>query len=379
MTKILKGNIKGRLIMILKPQYYDDFRCIADKCSFTCCMEWKINIDKETRKKYDELGIEYKVDKDGNAYMPFNECNKCKMLDENGLCSIVKKHGVDYLSYTCDKFPRIYNRRGDDIMECGLSNACPAVLDFFMKLEEPMEFMLYETESGEEGNKTNDNILPVRDFAIDLMQIRDFPLWIRLYILFMIFDNACNETSAEKLEGVISTYNSVDNLLKIYKQLTEIDYEYNKLLDIRNNLFNSVNSNYKDKLFYKKYIENYYEKPTYIDEIMGENKFERFDDWFSKYDNFMENVMINMIFNEVLIAGEDLLDTIYVMLLQQVLIKHTVLLNWCESEQISEINIVEITAYYGRILGHNNNAVTYVRKLCSDGDLNKGSLFWLLR
>ena len=29
----------------MKPDYYEDFTCIADRCSFTCCREWKIGVD----------------------------------------------------------------------------------------------------------------------------------------------------------------------------------------------------------------------------------------------------------------------------------------------------------------------------------------------
>ena len=32
----------------MKPDYYEDFTCIADRCSFTCCREWKIGVDEDT-------------------------------------------------------------------------------------------------------------------------------------------------------------------------------------------------------------------------------------------------------------------------------------------------------------------------------------------
>ena len=36
----------------IKPNYYDRFTCIADKCTFTCCQEWKIAVDNETNRKW---------------------------------------------------------------------------------------------------------------------------------------------------------------------------------------------------------------------------------------------------------------------------------------------------------------------------------------
>ena len=31
-----------------QPDYYNNFKCIADKCSITCCQEWKIAVDDAT-------------------------------------------------------------------------------------------------------------------------------------------------------------------------------------------------------------------------------------------------------------------------------------------------------------------------------------------
>ena len=38
---------------VLKPFYYDDFKCIAGDCIDNCCqIQWKITIDEKTYKKY---------------------------------------------------------------------------------------------------------------------------------------------------------------------------------------------------------------------------------------------------------------------------------------------------------------------------------------
>ena len=40
---------------IRKPEYYDEFVCTANKCPFTCCREWKIEVDNETNEKWKKL------------------------------------------------------------------------------------------------------------------------------------------------------------------------------------------------------------------------------------------------------------------------------------------------------------------------------------
>lgn len=39
-------------IVTLKPQYMNEFQCTGSACSDTCCSGWKVNIDKQTYKKY---------------------------------------------------------------------------------------------------------------------------------------------------------------------------------------------------------------------------------------------------------------------------------------------------------------------------------------
>ena len=42
-------------MIIRKPEYYDEFVCTANKCPFTCCREWKIEVDNETNEKWKKL------------------------------------------------------------------------------------------------------------------------------------------------------------------------------------------------------------------------------------------------------------------------------------------------------------------------------------
>ena len=43
----------------MKPDYYDEFQCIADACSLTCCQEWKIAVDRKTAAAFGTLYIYY--------------------------------------------------------------------------------------------------------------------------------------------------------------------------------------------------------------------------------------------------------------------------------------------------------------------------------
>lgn len=69
---------------MIKPNYYDDFSCIANRCSFTCCQEWDITNDDGT-------------------IITLDDHRMCPHLLENKLCSLVVEQGgeciVEDLSY----------------------------------------------------------------------------------------------------------------------------------------------------------------------------------------------------------------------------------------------------------------------------------------
>ena len=76
----------------IKPDYYDRFTCIADKCTFTCCQEWKIAVDNETNRKWkkkyppQEVKVQrknlsaYTTKKDGGRVIRLDEEHKCPFL-----------------------------------------------------------------------------------------------------------------------------------------------------------------------------------------------------------------------------------------------------------------------------------------------------------
>ena len=41
-------------INMLKISGYNDFKCTANKCKFTCCEGWDINIDKDTYERWEK-------------------------------------------------------------------------------------------------------------------------------------------------------------------------------------------------------------------------------------------------------------------------------------------------------------------------------------
>lgn len=113
---------------------YNDFECAADACPNTCCADWRIKIDEKAYQKMvdnqDRLGVpaEEWIEKEDNIYTArLDENGRCLMLDENNLCSIVRKLGPEYLCVTCMGYPRRLRIFGS-VIEGYLNMSCPEVI-----------------------------------------------------------------------------------------------------------------------------------------------------------------------------------------------------------------------------------------------------------
>ena len=111
---------------VLKPFYYDDFKCIAGDCIDNCChAEWEISIDKRTYKKYRKLKgqlgnkinsniTRVRSNRDNLRYGKIKlKNNGCSLLSEEGLCTIHAQLGEKYLCNTCKIYPRDINKYGE--------------------------------------------------------------------------------------------------------------------------------------------------------------------------------------------------------------------------------------------------------------------------
>lgn len=117
-------------MQIIKPKYFDKFRCIADQCPDTCCAGWDVEVDDSSAEEYkSETGrlkeyFKRYLTRDEDGYIFTLTDGRCPMLDKNGLCLIQLEKGENNVCETCRLFPRYYDDYGD-IRETGLGLGCP--------------------------------------------------------------------------------------------------------------------------------------------------------------------------------------------------------------------------------------------------------------
>ncbi|MBO7425721.1 MAG: flagellin lysine-N-methylase [Clostridiales bacterium] len=117
-----------------RPNYYDDFKCIADACKHTCCAGWEIDVDEDSMEVYDDIPYIKKHIKD-SSFILEGPSERCPFLLENGLCDLILKYGEDILCDICTDHPRFRNYEGDNEY-LGLGLCCEAACDLILNRED---------------------------------------------------------------------------------------------------------------------------------------------------------------------------------------------------------------------------------------------------
>ena len=112
------------------PPYYRKFKCIADRCTHSCCIGWEIDIDADELSAYRAMSGEAGelvraaiVSDAQGAHFALQANGRCALLDERGLCRLITAAGETALCEICREHPRFYNDVGCR-WECGLGVAC---------------------------------------------------------------------------------------------------------------------------------------------------------------------------------------------------------------------------------------------------------------
>ena len=159
------------------PNYYKNFKCIADRCKHSCCIGWEIDIDEDTMDLYNSLEGEFaeKIREnivDDIPHFILKEGERCPFLNQKGLCDIICELGDGALCDICYLHPRFSNFY-EDFTETGLGLCC----------EEAVKIILMENEKFSIPLPTamkNSEFFREREEVFDILQNRTITVYERL-------------------------------------------------------------------------------------------------------------------------------------------------------------------------------------------------------
>lgn len=192
------------------PSYYKRFKCIADRCKNSCCIDWEIDIDDKTYEKYISIGGYLKeniAESEGCRYFKLKN-GRCPHLLANGLCRIIIDYGDDHITDICREHPRFYNCLSDRL-EVGLGLVCEEAARII--IEDDGCFSLEKIgECRDEQNECDFDALPERDYIIALILESDKTLIEKLKMLENKYSINVNIHSINEWLGILSELEILD-------------------------------------------------------------------------------------------------------------------------------------------------------------------------
>lgn len=217
------------------PDYYEKFKCIADKCEDTCCAGWQIVIDEESLEKYKKIKGDYIwkvmscVDWEEGVFRQ-DKAKRCAFLNEKNLCDLYTNAGEESLCKTCREYPR-HTEEFDGVREITLSISCPVVAKMLMERLDPVQFITVEKPEEEEKEDFGDfdpflfSILEdARKELIEIIQNREIPIKERaVLVLAMAHDmqGRINRSDMFDCSNVIEKYKTEKARVYIHNYLAQ--------------------------------------------------------------------------------------------------------------------------------------------------------------
>lgn len=310
-------------MILIKPDYYDTFKCKADKCTDNCCIGWEIDIDEKTNELYKNINGEFgrylnsHIDRNGETpFFILDKDERCSLLDENNLCRIISTLGENHLCDICRLHPR-FVWDFENIKEIGLGLCCERTCEILLEKKESTTFVEENdnTPSDDNTEPLLSPLLKIQTAVFELIRNKYISLEQRLNSLAFFssltqkyFDNSRFKEAALcfKPNNNAKSFN-VFPFLELLPKLEIMDNKWKEILAELKNKFNEIISAEKS-----------------------------FDSTFKENEIIYENITSYFIFRYFLgaVYDEDIFSTLMFAYFSVKIIKMCDILKWLENKNV---------------------------------------------
>lgn len=211
------------------PDYYNDFKCIADRCQHNCCIGWEIDIDDDTFEYYKGVDSDFGkrlrdniINQDDCNCFKLTENERCPFLNKNNLCDIILNLSEGALCQICTDHPRFRNFYSDRT-EVGLGLCCEEAAKLILTKQDKTKIVKIDNdELAEELNDFEKSFFNKRNECFEYFQNRNLQIKERM----SLYNHYC---SKEFLQKYLSL-EILDNNWKVI--MTELSECYDDIKDI---------------------------------------------------------------------------------------------------------------------------------------------------
>ena len=375
---------------VIEPDFYGDFHCIGGQCSFTCCKEWKIAVDPETKKHWRKMVVpetvlengrvpkhaclstsdkaqlsQFVVKKDGGEIIELLPNMRCPFLEDSELCRLVLDYGEACLSETCHVFPR-ETHEFTDRTERTLVSCCPEIVDRLHELKE-LHFTNLPYQDRAFLLQGNDKLFQIRNIMMYWLKDASVSNEVNLKrCLFMLLDLFDKKTKGKTLDPAECL--EEEDVAKLTKMILVMSKDVAESIAEQNALFLDITENYRKEGRYQGLLN-----PLYAMAEQLSHEFEEADAvWMDEisalhaevvatYAPLLRNYLVAEAFATMLIPGCTLRDMVLQlewMIMEYVLIVHAMVLQrLCEDAPLVYPKARELLILIARMTGYDGDEI----------------------
>ena len=375
---------------IIEPDFYKDFHCIGGQCSFTCCKEWKIAVDQETKKRWRKLSVpetvlesgrvpkhacrssldkaqlsQFVMKKDGGEIIELLPNMRCPFLEDTELCRLVLDYGEECLSETCHVFPRETHEFADRT-ERTLVSCCPEIVDRLYALKE-LHFTKLPYQDRAFLLEGKDKLFQIRNIMMYWLQDASVSNEVNLKrCLFMLLDLLEKEQKMRAIDpGECLKEADVE---KLTEMILAMPKDAQASIEEQNALFLDITENYRKEGRYQGLLNPLYGMAEQLSREFQEADAARMDvvcalhaEVVAAYAPLLRNYLVAEAFATLLIPGCTLRDMVLQlewMIMEYVLIVHAMVLQrLSEDAPITYPKARELLILIARMTGYDGDEI----------------------
>ena len=375
---------------VIEPDFYGDFHCIGGQCSFTCCKEWKIAVDQETKKRWRKLSVpetvlesgrvpkhacrssldkaqlsQFVMKKDGGEIIELLPNMRCPFLEDTELCRLVLDYGEECLSETCHVFPRETHEFADRT-ERTLVSCCPEIVDRLYALKE-LHFTKLPYQDRAFLLEGKDKLFQIRNIMMYWLQDASVSNEVNLKrCLFMLLDLLEKEQKMRAIDpGECLKEADVE---KLTEMILAMPKDAQTSIEEQNALFLDITENYRKEGRYQGLLNPLYGMAEQLSREFQEADAARMDvvcalhaEVVAAYAPLLRNYLVAEAFATLLIPDCTLRDMVLQlewMIMEYVLIVHAMVLQrLSEDAPITYPKARELLILIARMTGYDGDEI----------------------
>jgi lysine-N-methylase len=400
--------MKDHKKITLVPQYLQKFSCIGSECEDTCCVGWRVDIDKRTYLKYKQVKnaslkkllnenikrTRKNATEKNYAHIKLDNNHSCPMLTKDNLCHIQLELGEEYLSNVCSSYPRVANIVNGTI-EKSATLSCPEAARLALLNPNKMEFdeIVEEADKkmalhgvlqvGNEAYNLSTYFWNLRIFSISLIQQRRYCLADRLILLGIFLtdvDRLVEKQQHTAIPTLVSNYHTLIEQGSLLDSLNQIPIEpalqiklLKKIIDIRLLL----------GLDHKRYLQchsDFLSGIGFSDDATLEEIANRYQSAYHNYykpfmdqhEYILENYLVNYIFKNLFPLGSNercMEDYVKLILHYGIIKMHLIGMAGHYRDSFNESHVITCIQSIARVVEHNSEYLKYCLELLKTLDV----------